>query len=121
MNPETFCRIFNSGNVRDRADLFVQHDLKEADVNLLLGFPEEFPIEAIVFAGYLKVKSAIWYFIRRSDGKRLPVGAFRMYADGEKTFKGWFDQCKNKDLARANKKLFLDAFEGCVTPEYMDN
>lgn len=121
MTPDTFCKIFNTGNIKDQGQLFVQHDLKEAEVNLLLGFPEHFPIEAIVFAGYLRVRSAVWYFIRRSDGKRIPAGAFRMYADAEKTFKGWFDQCRNKDLARANKKLFIEAFEGCVIPEYINN
>lgn len=121
MTPDTFCKLFNSGNVKDKGQLFIQHDLKEADVNLLLPFPEGSPFTAVVFAGYLRVCSAVWYVIRRADEKRIPMGAFRMYADGEKTYKEWENQVPNKLWARAFKRTMIKTFEGCVVPEYMNN
>lgn len=120
MTPKEFVRIFNANNARDRAKLFIDHDLKEAQVNMLI--TNEDPaatFSAFVFSGYLKVESAICYAIRRSDEKRIIIGAFRMYADGEKTFNEWMQQCPHKPWAMRHKKIFIETFEGAVMPEYM--
>lgn len=120
MTPKEFCRIWNSGNAKDRGKLFVDFDLKEAEVNMTIPVTNpKAPIVAVIISGYAKVESAIWYAIRRSDDKRIPMHAFRMYTDGERTYQEWAALFPNKAFPAEFKKTFIEVFDGAVAPDYM--
>lgn len=120
MTPKEFVRIFNNKNPQEQAKLFVDNDLKEAQVNMLLPVLDpRAPVTAIVIAGYTKVEAAVYYAIMRSDERRVPMGAFRMYADGERTFQEWAALFPNRAFPEGLKKIFIETFEGAGMPEYL--
>jgi hypothetical protein len=112
MKATEFCTEFNSGDPRRRARVFRRQNLKEADVNLLFGFPPGGPGTAIVFAGYLKVKSAVWYIIMK-DERRVPGKAFQIYRDAETSYEAFIKTLDKPDTLPFLQKLkpfFIEEF-----------
>jgi hypothetical protein len=122
MTTDTFVQRFNSGNPRDKGQLFIDLDLQEPDINLMVPAPPGSAIIAFYFNGYLKIGAGVWYVLKEDD-KRVPMSAFKMHADGLKTYEAWLKTTPRQimNFTAGVKKLFIQAFEGCVLPEYLKN
>lgn len=122
MTTETFVKRFNEGNPRDKSQLFIDLDLQEPDLNLMVPAPAEGPIIAFCFNGYLKIGAGVWYVLKEDD-KRVPMSAFKLHANGNKTYKEWVKTTPDKirNFTAGVKRLFIKAFDGCVMPESFQN
>lgn len=120
MSPNEFIKAFNSGDVKARATLYRRQNLKEADVNLMVPLPPNEKVTAVVFAGYLKVRAAVWYIITAEE-KRLPGKAFRMRPSGKETFDEFAATSGNRKFAEQFKEHVIKAFDGAVLPDEWGN
>jgi hypothetical protein len=119
MTSTAFINRFNNGNARDRADLFTELDLKQADQHMEMRMPAEAECVSVHILAYTKVRAGVWY-IKNHQGERLPVAAFPLYPEGERTFNAWLSTVPGR-WGEKLKDEIIQAFDKIVMPEYTYN
>jgi nicotinamidase-related amidase len=119
MTSTTFINRFNNGTIRDRAQLFIDLDLKEADQHMEMKMPAQAECVSVHILAYAKVRAGVWY-IKDHQGERLPVAAFPLYPEGERTFDEWYKTVPGTWGSELKEKI-IQAFDKIVMPEYADN
>ena len=119
MTSTVFINRFNKGNVRDRAELFTELDLKQADQHMEMKMPSEAECVSVHILAYTKVRAGVWY-IKDHQGERLPVAAFPLHTEGERTFDEWLKTVPGK-WGEKLKDEIVKAFDKIVLPECVSN
>jgi len=113
MTGKLFCALFNSKDLDRKAEALRalkknEEDMPRADINLAIPLKPGGKYQAIIFAGYLDVSAVIWYAYC-DETMPLPVAAFELFPDAEKTFKEWAKGIPSH-LANGIKKNFIETF-----------
>lgn len=119
MTSTTFITRFNNGDAKERVQLFIELDLKQADQHMEMKMPAEAECVSVHILAYTKVRAGVWY-IKDHQGERLPVAAFPLYPEGERTFNEWYKTVPGT-WGEKLKDQIVKAFDKIVTPEYVDN
>jgi hypothetical protein len=120
ITTKQFIERFNKGNARDRADLFIELDLKEANQHIAMKMPPKADCASVHILGYAKIRAGIWYMKNR-EGERILGSAFWLYPEGERTFNAWVKTVPSKKWGESLKEEIIQAFENIVMPECMSN
>lgn len=120
ITTEVFITRFNKGNARDRADLFTELDLKQADQHMCMKMPPEAECASVHIMAYTRIHAGVWY-IKNKQGERILGSAFRLYPEGERTFNAWLETVPGGKWGKDLKEQFVQAFENIVMPEHANN
>lgn len=118
MNRE-FIEQFNQGDFLHKAKLVIEYLSPEPDQHLAIPLKPGGKYDSVHFTGYVKQRCGLFYV---STGiTRVPLFAFHLYPDGERSFNSFLKMSNNHKFAELAKRQFIEAFDGLIQPNYVNN
>jgi hypothetical protein len=119
MRVSNFVQSFNESDFLGKAALATKHLKPDPDQHLCIPLKPGGKYQSVHFVGYVGCRVGICYVA--AGNNRIPLCAFHLYPDGERSFNSFLKASAHPKFAVLAKRQFLEVFDGLIVPDYVNN